>query len=88
VRAGKLLLDGSTHLGRLVADDLPPHDLVPFGEELVKDCPATRVGRLGARVADREDVAVDGRWRGGLVLDMADGWSIATPQPFGDGGLA
>ena len=64
---------GGAHLGRLVADDSPPGDPAPFGEEQVEDRPASRVGRLGARAADREDVAVNDGGRGGVVLEMAQG---------------
>jgi hypothetical protein len=65
--------DGGAHLVRLVADDPAPGDLVSLGEQEVEDGAAAGVGRLGARVADRQDVAVhDGRRRG-LVIEVAHG---------------
>ncbi len=71
VRVRQLVADRGAHLVGLVAHDLASGHLVAAGPQQVENRAPAGVGRLGAGVADRQDVAVGHGGRLCLVLQVS-----------------
>src|SRR5439155_964499 len=68
VRVGELSFNRAAHEIGVVGDDRSTHDGVSSGRDQFGDGAATRVGSIGSRVADGDDVAADRAWSLSLVF--------------------